>query len=233
MIRLFVSDVLQQDKNVALTDNQVHYLMHVMRQKEGNLVRVFNGKNGEWEAVIKTLSKKNGEIIPVKQIKCQPISKTIILCPALIKKENMDFVLQKAVELGVSHIYPLITRRTVVNKFNKERANLILREAAEQCERLSVPELSNPVRLKDLLSVLPENTCVVCLAERMENTKKIQRQEPIAFCVGPEGGWDKDELKWMTMQPQITFCHLGQEILRAETASVAVLSAFNFNVFVD
>jgi len=222
MIRLFLTGKLKENGQMPLSDNQVHYLLHVMRQKEGNTISVFNGTDGEWEAKIQELNKKRGLVQSIRQTRPQEAEKPLILCPALIKKENMDWVLQKATELGATEIYPLITRRTVVSKLNKERALSLLTEAAEQCERLSVPILHEPQKLDDFLKNLDPKIKPVCLAERGET--QIKKTGDIrAFCVGPEGGWAPEEIELFKKQGA-DFLHLGQTILRAETASVVALA---------
>ena len=222
MIRLFVPDRISGKQEVVLSDKQVHYLLHVMRQKEGDVIAVFNGYDGEWQAVIQELNKKKGVVSTNQQTREQVKERPLILCPALIKKENMDLVFQKATELGVTEIYPLITARTVVPKLNKERAQSLLAEAAEQCERLSVPTLHEPQKLGDFLRDLNHEIRPVCLAER--GTTRIANSDGIrAFCVGPEGGWTPEELA-LFEKAGADFLHFGQTILRAETASIVALA---------
>ena len=222
MIRVFLTDKFVKGKDVSLFENQIHYLLHVMRQKEGGTISVFNGRDGEWEASIAELNKKRGRIKPVRQMRIQEEEKPLILCPAIIKKENMDLVFQKATELGVTEIYPLITARTVVPKLNKMRAQSVLIEAAEQCERLSIPTLHEPQKLEDFFRSLKVDIKPVCLAERGK-TQIIKSDKIPAFCVGPEGGWAPEEIA-LFQKKNADFLHLGQTILRAETASIAALT---------
>ena len=228
MIRLFISETIDQNKPVFLTENQIHYLLHVMRQKVGQDILLFDGQTGEWQSTIQTLTKKQGILIPARQTRPQINETPLILCPALIKKENMDWVFQKATELGATEIYPLITERTVVSKINTERIKNLLCESAEQCERLTVPKLHQPVKLKELLSKLPTDVIPVCLSERGETTVPITSDKKYAFLIGPEGGWSPAELDWMQKQPSFIFWHLGNTILRAETASVSALACYRF-----
>lgn len=222
MIRLFVAAPLGVKQRVELPDPQVHYLLHVMRQKEGNEVALFNGRDGEWIGVLETLNKKSGVVRLERLKREQQTEPQIILCPAMIKKEHMDLVFQKATELGASEIFPLITERTVVSKLNLERAQSIVTEAAEQCERLTVPIVHEPVKLIDLWCVLPKGTRVVCLAERGETTGEIKGDFIPALCVGPEGGWTEKELALFEKQGA-RFWHFGHTILRAETASIVAM----------
>ena len=209
-------------KNVVLSDDQIHYLLHVMRQKEEDELALFNGKDGEWIGIIATLNKKQGLVRVEKQIRSQTVEPEIILCPAIIKKENMDLVFQKATELGVTAIFPLLTERTVVSKLNQARAQSIVREAAEQCERLSVPVVHEPVKLMELWDVLPKSAQVICLAERGKTTGDIKGDFVPALCVGPEGGWTEKELA-LFERKGARFWHFGHTILRAETASVVAM----------
>ena len=228
MIRLFVSQNLSEKETIQLSELQAHYLLHVMRRQIGDSVLLFNGRDGEWSATIQLLEKKKNQLILTKQTKPQIINESLILCPALIKKEPMDFVFQKATELGVSDIYPLITERTVVSKINSERTNRLLIEAAEQCERLTIPTLHEPIKLTDLWHTLPSSAQPICLAERgQEHTPKFSEKTP-ALCIGPEGGWSPDELDLFSRH-QTSFWHMGNTILRAETAAIAAIACYRFN----
>ena len=228
MIRLFLETDIQESKNICLSDNQLHYLLHVMRQKEGDIVAVFNGCDGEWEARISELNKKKGLIQAIRQTRKQIIEKKLILCPALIKKENMDLVFQKATELGVTEIYPLVTARSVVSKLNMNRIKSLLIEAAEQCERLSIPVVHEPMKPGEFLKNLKPEIKPICLSERGE-TRLVPSQKTKAFCVGPEGGWTAEELK-LFQSYGADFLHFGQTILRAETASIVAMA---YNLWTD
>lgn len=228
MIRLFTSEIICLNKPVFLTENQIHYLLHVMRQKEGQDILLFDGQTGEWQSTIQTLTKKQGILIPTRQTRPQTDETPLILCPAIIKKENMDWVFQKATELGATEIYPLITERTVVSKINLDRVKNILCESAEQCERLTIPKLHPPMKLRELVSQLPSDIIPVCLSERGKTTNPITSDKKYAFLIGPEGGWTPTELDWMQGQSSFVFWHLGNTILRAETASVSALACYRF-----
>ncbi len=231
MIRLFVINPLRAGDMISLSEKQVHYLFHVMRLRVGNEIAVFNGRDGEWVAQIEMLSKKGCTVRLEKQTRMQTETAGCILCPALIKKEPMDFVLQKAVELGASAIYPVITERTVVRNFNMERARMILQEAAEQSERLDCPVLHEPVALVDLPNTLPAGTTLVYLAERTPESEQLSRTIKPAFLIGPEGGFSPAENVFLNHLPGVCTVHLGQTILRAETAALAILSCWAFEPF--
>ena len=229
MIRLFVPSDLSASAHISLSADQVHYLLHVMRRQVGDSLILFNGRDGEWLGSIISLDKKGGVLEIKEQQRPQPPARSLILCPALIKKEPFDFVLQKATELGVSDIFPLITDRTVVHHLNTNRAGAILTEAAEQSERLTVPTLHNPAQLTDILSHLPKGTVPVCLSERGQTSAPLKANSSYAFFIGPEGGWTPTELS-LFEQNNAVFWHLGDTILRAETASLAALACYQFCV---
>ena len=226
MIRLFTTYFLTANTSVSLTENQHHYLLHVMRLQAGDPVLLFNGTDGEWQANITVLSKKEGLLSVQHQTRPQSTPRSLILCPALIKKEPMDWVFQKATELGVTAIYPLITERTVVSRLNLDRARLIVTEAAEQSERLSVPVLFDPMRPADLFRHLPGDVQPICLTERGETTFQSSLKSP-AILIGPEGGWSPAELE-LFHRSEVAFWHLGDTILRAETAALAALACCQF-----
>lgn len=227
MIRLFTLSDIRPTLPVSLSDNQRHYLLHVMRRRVGDEVLIFNGRDGEWSATVRALDKKTGSLMPHTQTRPQTPGKALFLCPALIKKENMDWVFQKATELGVSDIYPLLTEHTVVSHLNEERAVSQLIEAAEQCERLTVPNLHSLQSLRAVLSDLPTGIIPVCLSERGTTTTPLRADQAYAFFIGPEGGWTSDELA-LFQKFSAVFWHLGDTILRAETAAVAALSCARF-----
>lgn len=231
MIRLFIEDELFEKKTITLPEKQAHYVRNVMRVKEGEFVCLFNGVNGEWEGQVFLEGKKQVCLFIQRQIRQQENLSPVILCFSLIRKENTELILQKATELGVTEIYPMITDRTVVRGFNMERAKLILTEASEQCERLSVPVIHNPMKLSDVLRHLPTQYTPIYLAERSETTQILSKEIIPAFFVGPEGGFSPVENQLFLNHEKTKTIHLGKTILRAETAVFAVLSAWQFPLF--
>ena len=227
MIRLFVSDELRLNTPISLSESHIHYLKNVMRRQPGDDILLFNGRDGEWQSTLKTLDKKQSTCLPHTQTRRQEITPKRYLCPALIKKENMDLVFQKATELGVSDIFPILSERTVISKLNLDRAQALVTEAAEQCERLTVPTIHTPQKIVDVLDNLSPDITPVCLSERGTTTSPLSSGKTYAFFIGPEGGWTPAELDLFTRKG-ISFWHLGTTILRAETASVAALSCACF-----
>lgn len=231
MIRLFVEEDLEEGKVISLDEKKAHYLIHVMRCEVGGEVSLFNGKDGEFQSEILQEAKKKFALKIVEKTKDFLPTQPCVLCPAIIKKENMDFVLQKATELGVSEIFPVITDRTVVRNFNLERAKSIVAEAAEQSERLDCPIVHEPTVLIDLFKKLPEEATVFFLSERGETTyQKTDIKTPV-FLIGPEGGFTPKEVQYIEMRQNTATLHLGTTILRAETASIAILSCWQYQVF--
>lgn len=228
MIRLYVDAPLSAGQTLTLSDDHFHYLAHVMRRTIGDEVCLFNGKNGEWSARIATLTKRTGTLAISAQTRSQTTEPRLILCPALIKKENMDWIFQKATEIGVSDIFPLLTERTVVPRLNLDRAIATVREAAEQSERLTVPVIHTPTRLPDFLAQTAKDFIPVCLSERGTTTAPLTQDQPYAFCIGPEGGWTPAEQELFTRHHAI-FWHLGTTILRAETAAITALACYHFH----
>ena len=229
MIRLFINETLGVSKEILLEEKKAHYLVNVMRLKPEDELLVFNGKDGEYKATLNMLSKKKYVVKLIEQTQEQKNKETCILCPAIIKKENMDLVLQKATELGVTDIYPLLTQRCVVRNFNQQRANLIVEEATEQSERLDCPVVHEPCSLAELFKKLPQDTQILFLSERGSSDdfsfKNIQKP---AFIIGPEGGFTSQEVEFISKQNNVNSLHLGDTILRAETASIAIVSCWQY-----
>lgn len=222
MIRLFLDYDLKEKKEIELSVFQAHYLCHVMRLKAGDEISCFNGRQGEWLAEL-SYRKKSALLEIQKRVKEQKDLPECILCPALIKKEAMDFIWQKATELGVTKIYPIIAERSVVKSFNLTHAMAVVREACEQCERMDVPEIFPPDTLMNTLIKLQDKMCI-WLSERGKSADYNCTQTP-AFFVGPEGGWTEKEQKLLKQKAHAEW-HLGQTILRAETACLAALAIY-------
>lgn len=228
-IRLFVKAALSLNEPVLLDDNQTHYLLHVMRQSVHDFVCLFNGTDGEWQAEITELTKKRGIVCPVKQLRKQDEDDILDawLCFAPVKKDCTDMIVEKATELGVQTLFPIITHRTVIPRINTEKMFLRAKEASEQCERLSVPKIKTPMTLTDFLASFPQNRTLYYLNERGEGAKFQKDNSSVAFLVGPEGGFTEEEIKALEACPQAISLHLGRRILRAETACIAILAAWN------
>lgn len=227
-VRLFIDSPLQLNQEVILTENAYHYLVHVMRSVVGDDVLLFNGKDGEWSSKIEKISKKEIALRLIKNTRLQSEEKKTDtwLCFAPVKKDKMDFIVQKATELGVDVLQPVLTRRTVVGHVNTDKMRLQAIEAAEQCERLSVPQIRQEVSLDELLEKWEKGRTLYYLNERGHGNS-FEKKKKVAYLVGPEGGFEAQEIEKIGLLKDAQSLHLGRRILRAETACIAVLAIHN------
>jgi 16S rRNA (uracil1498-N3)-methyltransferase len=240
-IRLHVTDDMAADGVIGLGASQAHYLRSVLRLGPGDEVALFNGRDGEWRARIDTIGKGWASLQLVAQSLPQLPEPDIWLLFAPIKRGRVDFLVQKATELGVSVLQPTSTRRTVVERINLVRLGATAAEAAEQCRRLSVPELRPVESLNKLLASWPvERRLLFCdeaggppPLEALANygadysaDRGAGRDAPApwAILIGPEGGFEEEESRALRACPFVVPMSLGPRILRTETAAVAALS---------
>lgn len=228
-IRLFTNFDLDKDEQIILSDNDRHYLLNVMRKSVGDEILLFNGKDGEWRCVLSRLDKKSAVADALESTRRQDEEKLldVWLCATVIKKDKMDLLIEKATELGVSGIIPVITKRTNDSHLSVEKMTLRAKEAAEQSERLSVPFIKNPIALSSLLEQWDKNRTLIYLNERTKGGSLEKTSSPIAFLIGPEGGFDDAEFEKLSALPYAKSVHLGRRILRAETAGISILAAWN------
>jgi 16S rRNA (uracil1498-N3)-methyltransferase len=223
--RLYLKDPLQPGASLSLSREQAHYLKNVLRKAQGDIVRVFNGRDGEWVSQIMELHKKGGCLTVGECLKPQPERNgRLHLYFAPIKKQRMDILIEKAVELGVGEFHPVMTSRTENRKLNKERLEAQIFEAAEQCERLEIPVLHEAAPLLQVLKARREYPLYVGL-ER-EETKSLAQQNlgpEIGFLIGPEGGFDDNEIESIKASNAVTVS-LGEAVLRAESAAIVCLT---------
>lgn len=224
--RIFVKDPLEKDKIFFLSSEQSHYVQNVLRLKSTDLIRVFNGLEGEWLASIELRGKTT---IGTSQqlLRSQKPSKGPWLYFSLIKKHRTDFLIEKAVELGVSQLHPVITDRTIVKSIHLEKAYRHIIEAAEQCERLDIPPIASPIPLKSLFKNFPPERTLYFCHERSLTAHPFASVSIPPLCaifVGPEGGLTPSEETFLLQHPQTKAISLGETILRSETAALCALS---------
>lgn len=225
---MFAEQPLGEGVRVTLSAPQAHYLLHVMRARIGDRVSLFNGQDGEWLARIAETTRRNCVLACEGQTRQQTDDEDLWLVFAPIKKTPADYVTQKATELGVSLLQPVITRHTIVHRVNtgRMRANAI--EAAEQSGRLTVPEIRAPLDLSRLLREWPkERSLLFCdeggapsILQVLQGAKKGRW----AVLTGPEGGFDDEERQIIRALPSTIPASLGRRILRADTAALAALA---------
>ncbi|MGB9154128.1 MAG: 16S rRNA (uracil(1498)-N(3))-methyltransferase [Alphaproteobacteria bacterium] len=232
--RIFVTQGLSEGGKFSACEAHAHHLLHVLRMKVGGSLRVFNGRDGEFLGHVTATGKKSIEIAVGEQLRAQKAEPDLWLCCAPIKKTHFDFMMEKATELGVSEIQPILTQRTQIREVNADRVYNICREAAEQSDRLSVPAVGLPVSLADLVDVFPDDRAFIVCAEWGEATSihdalhapALQKFSKAAIVTGPEGGFAADELETLRKAPNAFFVRLGPRILRADTAAIAALTCW-------
>lgn len=222
--RLFVPPSLAKGAPVTLEGNQAHYLAKVMRVACGDVVILCDDLTGEWAAQVVSLGKREVVLEPAENLRPREPVPDFWLCPALLKKDRFDLVLEKASELGVGRLQPVLARRCVASKLNLERAGAIVVEAAEQCARTALPELAEPVSLAALLRAWPPERTLFFADEQGGEPAAAAfaaQPGPAALLTGPEGGFDDSEREAVRALPQARPITLGPRILRGETAAVA------------
>ena len=227
--RLFVPDELGMGRTFALEGPHAHYLGKVMRVREGDVVILCDDITGEWAAQVGQVGKHRVDVTVAEQLRPRENVPDLWLCPALLKKDRFDMVLEKATELGAARIQPLVTRRCVADKLNLERARAITTEAAEQCARTALPQLAEPLKLDALLTSWPESRALFFADENggePASSTFAQHKGPAAILIGPEGGFDEAERAAIRAHPAARAITLGTRILRGETAAIAALGVW-------
>ena len=223
-IRLFVAAPLHAGAEIAATAAQAHYLGGVMRRAVGAGVTLFNGADGEWFSRIATLGRGSARLIAEHLLRPQSKEPDLWLVFAPLKRDATDLVVQKATELGAAALLPVLTERGIAGRLNERRLAAIATEAAEQCERLTVPRIDPALRLADLLATWPTGRTLVAAVERAEAPPIRPANGPAALLIGPEGGFTAAELDVLRGYPFVHPVTLGPRILRAETAAIVGLA---------
>ncbi len=229
--RLYVEDDLAEGAAVVLGRGRAHFLGHVLRLGPGGTVALFNGRDGEWRARIDSLDKGKVTLVTGERMRAQTVEPDVWLVFAPLKKSPLDFLVQKATELGASALMPAITRRTVVSRVKRARMETIAIEAAEQCGRLTAPRVDDAAPLSRILESWPaERHVMLCAesgdAEPVGEFLATAAAGPWAILTGPEGGFEKTELQALRKHPFVSAVGLGPRLLRAETAALAALACW-------
>lgn len=233
-LRLHVTADLAEGAELALSSDQARYVLQVMRRSDGDPVQLFNGRDGEWQGALVVAGKKAANVRLERQSRPQDVTPDLALYFAPVKRSAIDLIAQKATELGVAHLHPVITARTNSDRVNVDRLSAIAVEAAEQCERLTVPIVHSPMSLPDIFAQWPDKRDLYVLDEtgggapiaHVLRNSGAQGRLGAAFVIGPEGGFADSELDLLRGLPFSTAVSLGPRILRAETAALAALTCW-------
>lgn len=230
--RLFVANDLCASKEIPLNPAQAHYLLHVLRLSEGSRLLVFDGKSGEWRAEIVQAKKAACTVRLVEKVREQTAAQDIHYAFAPLKQGRLDYMVQKAVEMGASLLQPVITAHTAVSRLNMSRLQANAIEAAEQCGVLSLPEIKAPLKLEVLLKTCDSGRAIVFCDERADVSSPLEalerlRGRKVMALIGPEGGFSSGEREELLSRSFVCPISLGPRIMRADTAAVAVLALLN------
>ncbi|WP_430910351.1 16S rRNA (uracil(1498)-N(3))-methyltransferase [Methylobacterium sp. sgz302541] len=231
--RLYVTPDLAAGARLPLDRAQANYLLTVLRRKPEDPVLVFNGRDGEWRARLDATGRKSADLVLVERTRAQTPRPDLDYLFAPLKSARLDYLAQKAVEMGAGTLRPVITRFTQGDRLNRERLSANAVEAAEQCGILTIPEIAEPVRLPAALEGLaPERLLVFCDEDApvsdpvaaLRGAASPASSPPLAVLVGPEGGFSAEERETIARRPNTVAVSLGPRILRADTAAVAVMA---------
>jgi len=230
--RLFVDAPLHAGARAAASAEQTNYLVNVLRLGVGDCILVFNGRDGEWRARVKDIAKRAAVLLAEEQTRPQSNGPDLDYLFAPLKRARLDYMAQKAVEMGVARLRPVMTRRTVAERVNLERLRSNAIEAAEQCGIMRLPEIHEPAKLDRVLAAWEPSRRLIFCDEGAEIANPIATLSaipsgPLALLIGPEGGFTPDERELLLSRPFTTALSLGPRVLRADTAAVAALALVN------
>ena len=228
-IRLFFKENLSDNLNSNLDKSQSHYISKVMRIKEGESFSLFND-SGEWEAKINEIKKGIVNFIIVKKLKNSENNSEIWLAFTPIKLNYLNFMIQKATELGVTKFIPILTERTVVRDLNSERLNKVIIEASEQSNRIKLPKLEKLVKFKDFIKLYKDTDIVFGDLNSSNDQIKINKDSPVCILIGPEGDFSENERKEILDLKNVKSLKINKNILRAETAAISIISIISFKI---
>ncbi|WP_414831967.1 16S rRNA (uracil(1498)-N(3))-methyltransferase [Afifella sp. YEN Y35] len=226
--RLFVEEPLQAGGSISLSPEQANYLLNVLRLDNGAPVLLFNGKDGEWRSKVVKDGKKKGHLTVEEQTRPQTPKSDLTYLFAPLKQARLDYLAQKAVEMGVGRLVPVITQFTQVRQVKTARVAANALEAAEQCGILNLPEVDEAKGLAEAIEALEPDRRLIFCDERHEGDPLAAlaalKGERLALLIGPEGGFSDAERSAISARPQTLTISLGPRILRADTAAVAALA---------
>jgi 16S rRNA (uracil1498-N3)-methyltransferase len=228
--RIYLDTRLAGGEEVSLDRAQANYLQNVLRLKRGDEVLLFNGRDGEWRASLAGSGKKALTAAVGERLRAQPQAGDLHFLFAPLKHARLDYLVQKAVEMGASRLQPVITRHTQVARINLDRMRANVIEAVQQCGILNVPEVAEPVTFNKVVGQIEAERLLIFCDEDAEVKDPVaalaaaQAHRPVAVLVGPEGGFAEDERAELLERPNVVRIALGPRILRADTAAVAALA---------
>jgi 16S rRNA (uracil1498-N3)-methyltransferase len=226
--RLFLNASLDAGAEIKLEPDQSHYLLNVMRMQQGDPVTIFNADAGEWLAYIRDATRKAVTIRCERRVKDASPPPDVDFLFAPLKHARLDYMVQKATELGVRRLQPVITARTIAERVNQERMRANAIEAAEQCNLVFVPEVLPPAKLTSVVASWDTSRALIYCDETAKVSDPTQLLRtlklPAAVLVGPEGGFTSDEQQMLRAMPKVVPISLGPRIMRADTAAIAALT---------
>lgn len=224
--RLFTRQLLSKSASVELDAGQANYLGNVLRLKEGDAVLVFDGVSGEWLARIAEAGRKRMTLAVDERTREPETIPDVWLAFAPVKRAQTDWLVEKATELGAARLIPVMTRRTIAERVRLDRLEAIAIEAAEQCGRTVLPQISDPIALKSLVEREPSRRLYFADERGGEPAASAFQPGPTLILTGPEGGFADEERSVIRAAPSTVSISLGPRILRAETSALAALAAY-------
>ena len=226
--RLHIEDTLSAAREIVLSREQAHYLTGVLRMAAGDAVRAFNGRDGEWLSYLATVSKKSVSLCCERLVAEARLPPDIDYIFAPLKHARLDYMVQKATELGARRLRPVMTSRTVAERVNLERMRANVIEAAEQCNLVHVPQVLEPQKLEKILVTWEKGRSLVYCDETKASLNPLESlkalKTPSAVLVGPEGGFTNEEKELLKSQSFVIPISLGPRIMRADTAAIAAMT---------